>query len=396
MKAKKFIAFTFLAILLLATFACGGGEDEEEGVKEVKWGFGLPLSGLHGVVLGIPARQGLELANEYIGEFTVAGQRYKWDLIFEDNRWSSEGGMASATKLIFEDGVDIMTQMGGEPTLAVQPICEGSGVILFTGGGGLEVYGPGKPHTFSGGSNHYGHAAALFKYVSEALPEVKTASLVFEDNVIGHEASQDLATAAEYYGIEWIDEEYYPVGTVEFYPVATRMVSKDPDLCYMDIRVIAAMRDMGWEGIPYFMLWGSTWGEGMWDDLQGYLIYLPVPLGEALTGFLAEFAAEYQERFDAELLQTAFFQVTQLYFMTDALKKAGTVDDVDRIIATLETETFDTPMGPVRFGLSEVGGFGRLQIGPCWIGEIRGEEYHVVLELSIDEAEALTLEIFGK
>ena len=86
----------------------------------------------------------------------------------------------------------------------------------------------------------------------------------------------------------------------------------------------------------------------------------------------------------------------QLYFLTDALKKAGTVDDVDQIIATLETETFDTPAGPVKFGLKQVDGIGHILIMPCWIGEIRGEEYHVVFELSTDEAEALTLEIFGK
>ena len=48
-------------------------------------------------------------------EFTVAGERYKWNLIFEDNGWDSEGGVASATKLIFEDGVDIMSQIGGDP-----------------------------------------------------------------------------------------------------------------------------------------------------------------------------------------------------------------------------------------------------------------------------------------
>jgi len=82
--------------------------------------------------------------------------------------------------------------------------------------------------------------------------------------------------------------------------------------------------------------------------------------------------------------------------MTDALRKVGTVDDVDQIIATLETETFDTPAGPAKFGLRELEGVGHLLILPGSIGEIRDHEYHVVFEMSIDEVEALATEIFGK
>jgi len=82
--------------------------------------------------------------------------------------------------------------------------------------------------------------------------------------------------------------------------------------------------------------------------------------------------------------------------MTDALKKAGTVDDVDQIIATLETETLDSPVGPVRFGLREVDGLGHQFMMPYWVGEISGGEYHRVFELSIDEAEALVNEIWGQ
>ena len=397
---KKWLSVAGVMVLCLALvigIACGGGGEDEEGVKEVKFGIGLPLSGLYGAVIGIPAKQGFELANEYIGEFTVAGESYKWNLIFEDNHWDSEGGVASATKLIFEDGVDIMTQIGGDPALAAQTTCEGAGVILFTTGVPLDAYGQDKPHTFLGQTFVYANSAALFKYISEAHPEVKTASMVFEDTAIGRVTGEAAAAAAEYYGIEWLDAEYYPPGTVEFYPVATKMASKNPDMCYMDTRVLGAMRELGWEGIPFYTLWASTYGDSIgWDKVQGYLIYYPVPLGEGLHESLRPMATEYEERFGAEFGQLSWFYALQLYYMTDVLKKAGTVDDVDQFIATLETETLDTPVGPVKFGLRELEGIGHLFMMPCWIGEIRGEEYHVVFELSTDEAEALAVEIFGK
>ena len=67
MKAKKVIIFALLAILLLSTLACGKGE---EGVTELKIGFGLPLSGIMGAVVGIAAKQAYELAMEVYGEFS--------------------------------------------------------------------------------------------------------------------------------------------------------------------------------------------------------------------------------------------------------------------------------------------------------------------------------------
>jgi len=108
---------------------------------------GAAATGIYGAVF-LPAKQALELANEHIGEFTVAGEKYKWDLIFEDNGWDSEGGVASAIKLIFDNGVNFMFQIGGDPALAAQTVCEQSEVVLFTSSIPLDAFGPEKPHTF--------------------------------------------------------------------------------------------------------------------------------------------------------------------------------------------------------------------------------------------------------
>jgi len=398
---KKWLPVATVVVLCLALIlgvACGGGGGEEgQSVKEVKFGVGLPLSGIYGSVVGLPAKQGMELANDYIGEFTVDGQKYKWNLIFEDSSYSSTGGVASATKLIFEDGVKIMTQVYGDPGLAAQTICEESGVILFVTAQPMEAFGPDKPHTFLGITPPQLSAATLMKYVSEAHPEVKTASAITDDTITGRMLTGAVAEAAEYYGIEWLETEYWPPGTTEFYPIAAKMESKNPDLCYTDSGNLVPLREMGWEGISCWSLWFSAYGEQVgWDNVQGHLSYYPEPYGEELPELVKEMAAEYQRRHGVELSLLPFYYINQLYYLTDALEKAGTVDDVDQIIATLETETFDTPIGPVWFGFEELYGIGHTLVMPCWVGEIRGEEYHRVFEVSTEEADALTLEIFGK
>ena len=390
-------AIVVLCLALVVSVACGGDEDEEEGVKEVKFGIGAPLSGLMGAVLGIPTQQGFELANDYIGEFTVAGERYEWNLIFENNGWSSQGGHASTTKLIIEDGVNFVTQIGGDSAMAAQTLCEESGVILFASGIPLDAFGPDKPHTFGPAPAAAPTAAALFKYVSEAHPEVETASAASDDSTTSHMLAEAAEAAAKYFGLEWLETEYFPPGTTEFYPLATKIADKNPDLCCAWISVIQPLREMGWEGITAFADWATSYGEGQgWENFEGHLHYYPGPYGEGLPEAVKEIAAEYQQRFGEEFPQMAFQCVVQLYYMTDALKKAGTVDDVDRIMATLETETLDSPVGPVRFGLREVDGIGHQFMMPYWVGEIRGGEYHRVFELSIDEAEALVNEIWGQ
>jgi len=400
---KKWLSIASIVVLCLSLvvgIACGGGGDGDGdgdgGVKEVKFGWGLPLRGVYGAVF-LPAKQALEIANEYIGEFTVAGEQYKWDLIFEDNGWDAEGGVASATKLIFDEGVNMMFQIGGDPAMAAQTICEQSEVILFTSAIPMDAFGPDKPHTFLGQTNTWCNTAALFKYISEAHPEVKTASSVNEDTSTGHEMTDAIAEAAAYYGLEWLAPEFYPSGTTEFYPIATKMVNKDPDLCYADLRNVQPMRELGWEGTAVQWIWGPGYVDRYGSEAnEGYLIYYPAPYGEGLPEAMRGLVAEYEDRYGADFSQTAYFYPITLYLMTDALKKAGTVDDVDQIIATLEAETFDTPVGPVRFGLAEMDGIGHLMVMPCWVGEIRDGEYQLVFELSTDESEALTAEVFGK
>ena len=393
------VANVVLCLALVAGVACGGGGDgKEEGVKEVKLGIGAPLGGIYGKFVGIPSKQGFELAADYIGEFTVDGQRYKWNLIFEDAGIDSAGGVAATTKLIYDDGVKLISHVYGTPALAAQPICEDSDVILITTGIPLDTMGPDKPHTLIGMMSGEESAATLMKYISEERPEIKTVAALSEDTTTGHTLVDTLMTAVEYYGLDWVGTEWFDPNAAEFYPVATKMADTDPDLCYADSRQIGPMREMGWEGTSFYGVYFPYFGEmAGWSNLEGHLSYYPEPLGEELPELVKDMAAEYQQRYGEQLSMMPFTYIIQLYYLTDALKKAGTVDDVDQIIATLETETFDTPIGPVKFGLDELDGIGHMLIMPSWVGEITGvNEYNRVFYLSTDEAETLTVEVFGQ
>ena len=85
-------AAVILCLALVIGIACGGEEEEEEGVKTLKFGIGIPLSGAAGAAGGIPVINVFELAEEKQVEFTVGGDRYVWDFVCED---SMPGGVVA-------------------------------------------------------------------------------------------------------------------------------------------------------------------------------------------------------------------------------------------------------------------------------------------------------------
>lgn len=393
---KRWLSLAAVVVLCLALVigvACGDEEEEREGVKEVKLGIGHPTGGIYYHLAGVLNERGFELANEHIGEFTVAGETYRWKLIMEDNMYSPAGGVASATKLIFEDGVDFMFQMGGDASMAAQPYCEESGVILFTHGTGIEAFGPDKPHTFQASPAYEYLVPQFYKFIHEQYPEVKTQSLVEETTVPGEVRGELQKECGEYYGIDTLEVDYieYMAGG-ERMPIATKHKDIDPDLIVGII--IEELKLLGWEGIVAYCTMYQWMIEGVDPgQLEGFLAYLPLPFAEGVPQEIAAFRAEYEARYGEGFEVACTYPIMTLYVLTQALQKAGTVDDIDSIIEMLETETFDTPWGAVHFVGGEFCGVNHLIAWPGWLSQFQDGQFRVVQQFTSDEAEALALEV---
>jgi branched-chain amino acid transport system substrate-binding protein len=387
--------FIVLSLILLSSgaFACKG--EQAGGVKEVKFGVGLPLTGLMALICGVPAEYGFEFAADKIGEFEVAGETYRWKLIILDNQWGGQGGVATSYRLIYEDGVKLMHQAGADAARSAQYICEEAGVLLDVAGAGLDVLGPDKPHIFQTSPTYVIHTSAFFDWLSINHPEVKTVAIGMTDDEIGHAVGEAVIPAAEHYGYDVVLEEYYPPEWTEYSHVATKLASKNPDLVFGSVYTLRPMKDMGWDGLTAFIGWTSGFGDyAGWDYAQGFLIYQPNPLGSAQPQMLKDFAREFRERYNASFTMCAWYGAMILYVMTEALQQAGTVDDVDRIMEVLETGTFDTMIGSLSYGGEELDGIGHMLLWPAPIAEISDHSYHVIAEYTAEEAEALAIEVY--
>jgi ABC-type branched-subunit amino acid transport system substrate-binding protein len=391
---RSIAAIAVLSLALATGVACGG--EEEDGVKEVKLGFATALSGFLGTVVGIPSMQGIELANDMIGEFTVAGEKYRWKLLFEDNMWTASGGVTTATKFIYEDGVKFMVQ-SGDAGMAAQSICEEAGVLMLIASAGTGPFGPDKPHTFQLAASELLHAPAFFKWFTEQRPGVRTVAMADTDDTPGHSRMECQVPAAQHFGLEVLCEDFTAAGTVEFYPQATKIIALEPDFLVGSALLLVPMQEMGYQGLSTFCL--VTTGNAEYvgiENYQGHLCYLPLPFAEGVPQAVKEMAEEYEARYGVPYELTSLSSAMDLYVMTEALKKAGTMDDVDRIIEVLETETFDTPIGLLRLGGEELIGNNHMLLWPVWINEFRGDEWRIVAQFTGDEAEAIAEEALLK
>jgi ABC-type branched-subunit amino acid transport system substrate-binding protein len=397
---KKRLSLVAVVVLCLAPVigvACGGGE-EEEGVKEVKFGLGTPMTGAVGAIIGLPQKHGTELAAEKIDVFTVGGESYRWKIITEDNGWSTAGGVASTTKLIFDHGVKFIYQAGASPGLTARELCEEAGVWLDLTGGRLEHFGPDYPHTFNLTPQLYElQAPSFFRWLTTEHPEVKRVALAQGDDETGYAIADAAILCADYFGLEIVAEEYYAQAMIEFYPMATKLMARNPDIVITGpgYGVLEPMWEMGYEGLDARTFHvPETADAAGWEKVQGSLVYHPQPFGEWMTEEMSQFAAEYEERYGGRFMATPFDTAFALYLLTEVLKKAGTVDDVAKIIETLETETFDTWVGPVKFVGEELIGANHILMWPAPIFEFSGEDLHLIAETPADEAYELALEVY--
>lgn len=370
--------------------------------KELKYGVALALSG-GSAAITVPMKRAFEMVAEQIGEFTVAGQRYKWRIIAEDNKYTSEGGVTAARKLLFEDNVKFIHETGSGAGLAAQPIIEGKGDVLFEAVvASHDILGPDKPRTIRTYQSSNEYTPGFYRWISQNRPDIKTMIQVNPDDATGKVNSQAIRKSAEFFGIKMLADEFYPRDLKDFYPLLQRVLPKNPDAIFLEggsnaAAFLKGARELGYKGtfitITLYPAWVQIAGT---DVMDGTLFsdpamgspYTPQPWNDLRTAYLAKFGEE-----PGGLIR---YPYVALYVITEALKKAGTVDDIAKIMRVLETERFETPMGTIVLGGKELYGVDHQLILPSFVSQFKDGKEMGVGRVDPEEVARLVKQIFGK
>jgi len=125
---KTSIVLTIIALLILSACAAQESVQTSPAAKEravVKIGASLPLTG-DVAFLGESVRNALELALK-----ETQGTKYKYELVFEDDKFDAKLASTTATKLIEVDAIDAIISFSSGTGNVITPLAEQNKVIHF-------------------------------------------------------------------------------------------------------------------------------------------------------------------------------------------------------------------------------------------------------------------------
>lgn len=389
-------ALLFLALPLLVG-ACAPAQ-----AGEIPIGISFPLTGPLSAVAA-PDAKAVELAVTKINEaggVRVGGRTYKLRPVVVDNKYSSEGEVGTANKLIFEDKVKITILWG--LTLPHMTISEPAKSITFSGSPSTKVYGK---YTFRILYSNAGTGPVIARWIKEKRPGAKVASVLTmeKDDMSGRASGELWAKTAAYYGLKDMGAEYLPPATEDFYPALAKVLPLNPDMLMTSSiaqygllakqareRGYKGLIALQWHAFPQYIEAAGPGGEGAistaWD-----------PESELTPQGVKDFVASYRAAYKMEPSTGAILFYNGVYLAARAMEKAGTVEDTDKMVKALEAEQFDTPVGKAWFGgkaLSE--GMPRDFTVPIAISELKGGKIKGLARAEASEVAEARDSVFGK
>jgi len=370
------VSMLMLALLLPACAAPGPSE-----AKVLKLGMSMPLSGPVSSI-GLECKRAGEIAIEEInvaGGFVVGTERYEWELIALDDKFNSADALSVAHRLIDAEGVKYIITLADATHLSIQTISEDAGVLTISYPGTKDVTTPDSPLSFRGTAT-FEVTPVNYDWFTRNLPEIKTVMNVVTDDKAGEGVKAVSTACAEAFGLEVLGDVTYSRETTDFAPVVAKIIEADPDIILFPGTgaplLIKQARELGYEGqmaganyiSPY---WAAIAGA---EAVEGIFGAYSDSFTENAPPQIQELEAKFKDRYDVGLIMGGMNTYNVIYVLTEALKKAGTVD-TGKVADVMRTQKFDSPFGgQVQFGGKGIYGHDCAMMVPIWIGQFEGGE----------------------
>lgn len=373
-KWYNFVAILMATVIVVGVFSIGCAKTappQPTGPVTINVGLPTPLSGSAapwGNIGMDPYLAFVELLNKE--GFQVGGQTYNFKLIAVDDQNTPEGGAAAAKQLIFGDGCKFLAGHWSWNFPTIAAVTNPAKVIFVTRTGNEAVpsswgglYDPKTmPYVVFGNPSHSQFTSDCFAIV-DAYPNYKKLGIL--DSVQGKGAGwEDVDKSLDNGGIKY-HHEWFPVGTTDFTPFITRFKEADCDIVYI----------AGWITETWFFA-KQRWEMGYKDMKVGHSgpfvdikMYKAIVGADAAQGMIGQYWANWDFKKTKvnpkyiAMCQEAMSMVAEkqgkpfaytgwigwfpshLLILSQAMQRAGTVNDADAIMKEIRGGTFDTTTG---------------------------------------------------
>lgn len=377
------ILITLSAIMLTGVFIFVGYINPAI-AKELKIGSLSVLTGPGSPGISPQDVYGVHGAADWInskGGITINGEKYLIKVITEDTKDSTEGMVAAANKLVYKDKVKFI--LNCTPSLsilkAVIPMLKENKVIVFNGEGlGVREYiNPESTYEFHSPmcTSAYMCSIGAFK---KLYPQVKTfVSMTTEGEEFQKEVGQiEEALALDPNGPRIISYGTYPMGSSDYYPTWTKVLSREkkPDgiiMCMGIAHWYAGVRKQGGElgfnkpfvgmGLgcdPYIV--ADLAGEYATDMLLACFDFK----SPQMTPAIKEAVQFLKEKYNQEMIASIYIGWEQMVILADVIEQAQSLDPTEVRDFWEKMPVVNTPVGPGRMGGQDYYGTNHVVIRP--------------------------------
>lgn len=379
MRGKRKILAGLVALALVVLAGCGGSGG---GAGAIKIGIIAPLTG-PSAEAGTALRQGAELAAQEInakGGIEVGGKKVDIELIFEDSTSKPEVGVSVAEKLVGRDKVNMLVgeAFHSHVTMAVMELAPKYPEVPFvswepiSGAIADKVRQDTKKYAnfWKGDFNSDGYARTVYNTVKflvnskQLVTKNKSVAYVVEDTDYGRSNANDAKKLFEADGWKTATIETVPLGHTDFYPQLNKVKSLNPDVVvtvytglasgvafvkqYQEVGVTATHMAVYYPTRPEFIQQAGKAAEGV--------LWTPLMFDPANMKHQSAMAEAIQKKYNAKATSDHAYGYDGIYYMADAVKRAGALDG-KKISAALGKTEFKGILG--RYVFDQEGHFAK-------------------------------------
>jgi ABC-type branched-subunit amino acid transport system substrate-binding protein len=191
------------------------------------------------------------------GGWKIGNDTYKlvWNTYDVGNYGDSNKTQTVVQKAIFDDKVQfLLNNFGGDTSVSANQ-ADQNGIIDFEVGFTDDVVQPTYNWIFRPNGGFFGRAMNFTIYKDYFNAGAKTYIGCTVDSEAGHISAMQYGTAAQLAGLKTLDPIFFGSDTVDYGPIATKIMSFNPDMIDMVmnsgpqvVSIVSALKNAGWKG----------------------------------------------------------------------------------------------------------------------------------------------------
>jgi branched-chain amino acid transport system substrate-binding protein len=335
-------------------------------------------------VAGSSIPQAAQLAADEINAAGGVNGR-KIQIIAYDNHSSAAESVRAFQRAATEDHVNaVIASYISEVVLALEPWTGRLKTVTVTPGAASDVITQNiakdydhLKYMFHGYATSTSIADSVCTPAKDLLVDqlhMKTAVVVSEDAAWTTPLDAEYLKCLPQIGLKVLDHIRFSPDTTDFTPIFNKIEGEKPDVMITGISHVGTQPTVQWKQqevpIPMFGISSQATNSSFWNDTNGatdgvlYQAYSGP--GVAVTPKTLPFVAAFQKRFGNLPSYCGYTAYDQVYYIADAIKRAGSTDP-DKLVAALEKTDWMGTIGRIQFKGRDTPNPHALKIGPATI-----------------------------